>query len=102
MADDKVRIVFKAETGEELHSEILTESLSAWLDNGWELAPDFLSDEEAAVAEPVVEYTYEDWYNAGGRSVIEGEEPVEEVVEPVGETAVTESDQSVVDTPEEN
>ena len=104
MADEKIRIVFKADTGQELHSEVLTESLSAWLDNGWELSPDFLSDEEIAEAPAAAVFTYEDWYAAGGRSVIEGEDEAEPEPSPevVDETAVTESDQSVVETPEEN
>ena len=83
-SNDLVRIVFKTDAGE-LNSEVQTESLPVWLEIGWELAPDFLADEEAA-AEAVPEFDYGDWIKATKGA----------------ETKVADSDKNVVVTDEEN
>lgn len=82
MSGDTVRIVFKADD-QELHSEVLIESLQVWIDHGWTVASDFLSDEEDN-PQAAPEFDYSDW--TSGRA---------------GETAVTESDEDVVETVDE-
>ena len=58
-SNDLVRIVFKTDDGGELNSEVQMESLPVWLEIGWELAPDFLADDEPVEAAPTFDYT--DW-----------------------------------------
>lgn len=98
MADEKIRILFKVD-GEELHSEVLTESLGAWLDNGWELAPDFLSEEDLVDLDRADDkYSYEDWVKAGGKTPVADAPEADDA----DETPVADFDENDVETPEEN
>lgn len=107
MADDWVRITRTFDNGETLSSRVLAESLPSWMDNGWELAPDFLEADEVD-GEPVAEsnITFADWLNAMGGD-LPAEETLDEDVpeenpEPVDETAAAESSQSTETPAEEN
>lgn len=105
--DDYVRITRTvAETGETVSSVVLAESLPVWLEVGWELAPDFLVEDEAGpeIAEDTSNFA--DWLDAIGGDLPAEETPDEEPVpdenpESVDETLTTESSQST-DPAEEN
>lgn len=84
MADDYVRIVRTTEDGTEVHSRVLTESLPVWLEVGWEVAADFLADDEPE-AEPLPEFDYADWLAAKGSDETPEGELSQSEVDPVDE-----------------